>query len=391
MAAQIPLRAVKAVGGSATALTEFQDGDTISATWIGTSAVTASKIAASAVITAKINAGAVTSPKLGASAVTATKIAASAITFSKIASSNAASGRVLSYNPSSTSKLKWVAAGTGGGVSRLAEVTETVTHATSVASTGCLDSVDLGTSFGSIVRLRVYASLTAGQLVNWTGYINNGSGLSATATSFAYDGGSGTLDQNDYIQIDNEILKVTSNPTTTPLTCERGKKGTLAEYHDDNTLMVKCNHGLRISFYPDSNRKENECLFTLRGILTGKWTNDAAVSTGAHMIPLDADPTLLPDFGEGDLILIDDTADDLVTVQSVFGNVANATYDYSLSIYEAMATHVSGKPVYRVLQFDVPIPFALAGGTVLYYTVQVDQKIAANVPVTMKFLIDDYT
>jgi hypothetical protein len=89
----------------------------ITATKIAASAIITTKIKNSAVTASKINTGAVINAKLGASAVTSTKIAASTILFSKIAASNAASGRVLAYNPGSTSKLKWVDKGGGGGCS----------------------------------------------------------------------------------------------------------------------------------------------------------------------------------------------------------------------------------------------------------------------------------
>ena len=77
----------------------------------------------------------------------------------------------------------------------------------------------------------------------FTGYrINEGSGLSASATTLTIDTMSGdqvALNDNDRIMLGNndEIIRISDVDSTTALTIERGVDGSTAETHGDNSLI----------------------------------------------------------------------------------------------------------------------------------------------------------
>jgi len=64
--------------------------------------------------------------------------------------------------------------------------------------------------------------------------------VSTSATSISVASGAG-ITNNDYIQIDNEILQVTAGGGTTSLTVTRGQKGTTAATHLINVGVVDIN------------------------------------------------------------------------------------------------------------------------------------------------------
>jgi len=170
----------------------------------------------------------------------------------------------------------------------------------------------------------------------------------------------------------------------------RGAKGTVASFHDDNAMIYKANQGVKICLYPNSSYNQEEALVCWANNVTAKWTTNAAITAGDKWIPLTADPTLTPDLQDGEVLLIDDAADELCRGQTYLGSVAGATYDNSIFTRDALAAHDTTKSVYRVLQYDVPIPFAFASGTTLYLTVQIMEKITGTVNLSLLALLDKY-
>ena len=66
--------------------------------------------------------------------------------------------------------------------------------------------------------------------------VNNSGTVSATATSITA-GATVTLNKNEYIRINNEIMKVTADSTSTSMSVKRGQFGTTATSHTDSSIF----------------------------------------------------------------------------------------------------------------------------------------------------------
>ena len=286
-----------------------------------------------------------------------------------------------------------VSIGGGASVSQVTPTAVTIAHATTDAAAGKTASIDLTANHGMMTRLRFYADFTAGQQTAWSGLVNQANGYDPDDTSIAFDGAVGTLTAGDYVKWGEEICLVGGSGTiSTPMTLTRAQKGTTATYHPDNEQMVKLNDGIRLEFYPNSNYLPEERLFSWYGIMTGKWTTAAAISAGAQVLYTTADPSVVSDFGFDSLILIDDTTDEIARVASVFGDVANASFDKSIFVQGTLAAHDTTKTIYRVAEFDVPIPFKLASeATTLYVKMFVDEAITGTVTGTLEVVADKWS
>lgn len=282
----------------------------------------------------------------------------------------------------------------GAPLQRYTEVTKTITFTSATdAHIGDDDSIVLPVQTGRISRLRIRAGsashFKSGQQVSGTALVNDGTGIVPADTSIAYDNQSpaDAFAVDDYIKIDNEILFITADDGST-LTVTRARKDTLAEYHDDNATITKLNNGLRIAFYPNSSYNEEEKIFEWTDVNIAEFVTDAAITLNDEYLGLTTDPTLVTDFGIGDLILIDDTTDEVAMVQSVFGNMVAAAYDNTISVQAPLAAHAITKDVERLLQYDVPIPFKMDSGTTLYIRTNIDEKITEDITITITVLVD---
>jgi hypothetical protein len=284
-----------------------------------------------------------------------------------------------------------------GGGTTTAQVTPTaiaIAHETTDAAAGKTGSIDLTANHGQITRMRFYADFTAGQQVAWSGLVNNAAGYDHDDTSVAFDGAIGTLTAGDYVQWGEEICLVGGSGTiSTPATLTRGQKGTTATYHPDNEQMVKLNDGIRLEFYPNSDYKPAERIFVWNGIMTGAWTTSAAISSGAQVLFTTDSPAVVSDFGFDDLIIIDPAGTpEIARVAAVFGDVANNSFDKSIFVQGTLGAHDNTKPVYRVAEFDVPIPVKFAGtATTLYIKMFVDEKITGTVTGTLEVIGDKWS
>jgi hypothetical protein len=318
-----------------------------------------------------------------ARAPTANPVFTGTATFNIIAASGAISGSNLSGTNT-------------GDLSRLTEVSTTIAHATSDAGTGKTFSVNLLTGYGQIARLRLYTDYVAGWQTTSMGLVNNASGITDTATQIVYDGGTGTatLVANDYINVDGEIMLVTANTGTTSgtLNVTRAQKGTKGATHDDNATILKCNDGVRIEIYPNSALNSYERILRWDTNYTGVWTTDQATTANQCNLTFTTRPATLPDFGNGDVIYISDTASsEYCTVQAVYGDVAGTLYDDSITTQATLQfAHAITKSVYRVCELLIPIPYKLPTGTTLYGVMYVDEKISGTVNATLMILYDKW-
>gem|GEM_PF-5359892 len=287
------------------------------------------------------------------------------------------------------------ASGSAAAASQVTPAAVTIAHATTDAAAGKTATIDLTANHGMLTRLRFRADFIAGQQVAWSGLVNAANGYAPADTSIAFDGGVGTLTAGDYVKWGEEICLVGGSGTiTTPMTLTRAQKGTVAAYHPDNEQMVKCNDGIRLEFYPNSSYLPEERLFSWYGIMTGKWVTAAAISANATVFYTTTDPSVVSDFGFDDLVVIDPAGTpEFKRVAAVFGDVANNTYDKAVFVQGALAAHDNTKDVYRVHQFDVPIPVKFAtSATTLYVKMFVDEATpGGTVTGTLEVIADKWS
>jgi hypothetical protein len=264
-------------------------------------------------------------------------------------------------------------------------------HLTTDQDAGKAFTISSFPEHAQIKKISVRADFTAGQQSNTgSALINDGTGVAPADTSIVYDGDSPTdlFATDDQILIDSEWMDVTAvNTSTNTLTVTRGIKGTMAAYHDDNAVITKGNHGIRIVLFKDSSKKYSERIIELSSMMTYKGITDAAISANDDYFGLTAD---IQNLGNNDFLVIEDTADEICKVQNVNHNVVSATYDYTIFVQDDLAAHDITKNVKKLIIFDLDVPYSSGAGT-LYGTVFVDEKITATTNVKVEIETDSYT
>ena len=264
-------------------------------------------------------------------------------------------------------------------------------HLTTDQDAGKAFTISSFPTHAQIKKISVRADFTAGQQSNTgSALINDGTGVAPADTSIVYDGDSPTdlFAADDQILIDSEWMDVTAvNTSTNTLTVTRGIKGTMAAYHDDNAVITKGNHGIRVVLFKDSNKKYSERIIELSSMMTYKGVTDAAISANDDYFGLTAD---IQNLGNCDYLVIEDTAEEICKVQNVNHDVASATYDYTIFVQDDLAAHDITKNVKKLVIFDLDVPYSSGAGT-LYGTVFIDEKIAATVNVKVEIETDSYT
>lgn len=279
----------------------------------------------------------------------------------------------------------------GGGAITAESFSSSPVHLTTDQDAGKAFTIASFPTHAQIKKIRIRADFTAGQQSDTgSALINDGTGIAPADTSIVYDEDSPTdlFAVNDQIKIDSEWMDVTGVDTgTNTLTVTRGIKGTIAAYHDDNAIITKGNHGIRIVLFKDSSKKYSERIIELSSMMTYKGITDAAISENDDYFGLTAD---IQNLGNGDFLVIEDTAEEVCRVQNVNHDVASATYDYTIFVQDDLTAHDITKDVKKLIIFDLDVPYSSGAGT-LYGTVFVDEKIAATVNVKVEIETDSYT
>lgn len=238
-------------------------------------------------------------------------------------------------------------------------------------------SLPMGT-FNLLTKLKVCGHFTSHTGAIWTAAVNSGTGISPTATSIPYDGSAGTIATNDYIKIDNEIMKVTdANGGSSPLTVTRAVKGTRATYHDDNASIEKT-HGIRIEVYKSGTAYGSNLVYSKSNIHALSTTLRASITNGDYLAKLNADPS---GFTNMDEAIIDGN---IYSVNKLVGNVADDTYDNSIFTSDPINAADSSDPVYGVDVTDISAIGSGVWETDQYgylIRVSIDEHISSNVDV----------
>ena len=171
---------------------------------------------------------------------------------------------------------------TGGTTITAESFSETVAHATGDAGAGKAFTISSFPAHGQITAIRVRSDWTAGQQANvGSALVNDAGGILPTDLSITYDNAVANFAANDYTWLEDECVFISADSGTV-LTVTRGAKGTTAAFHDDNTTIVKANHGIRLVLYKDSNKSYSERIIELSSIMTYKGvTDDDILATGA--------------------------------------------------------------------------------------------------------------
>ena len=157
-----------------------------------------------------------------------------------------------------------------------------VVHLTTDADTGKEFTITSFPDHAQITKIRVRADWTAGQQSDTgSALVNDAGGILPTNTSITYDNAVANFAVGDYAWIDDECIYISADSGTV-LTVTRGKKGTVATFHDDNTTILKANHGIRLIIFKDANRNYAERIIELSSIMAFKGvTDDDILTTGA--------------------------------------------------------------------------------------------------------------
>ena len=170
-----------------------------------------------------------------------------------------------------------------GGTTITAEsFSESVAHLTTDADAGKAFTITSFPDHAQITAIRVRADWTAGQQADTgSALVNDAGGILPTDLSITYDNAVANFAANDYAWLEDECVFISADSGTV-LTVTRGAKGTSAVFHDDNTTIVKANHGVRLVLYKDTNRNYSERIIELSSIMTYKGvTDDDILITGA--------------------------------------------------------------------------------------------------------------
>ena len=171
---------------------------------------------------------------------------------------------------------------TGAGTTITAEsFSSAVAHLTTDADAGKSFTIPSFPDHAQITAIRVRADWTAGQQANTgSALVNDAGGILPTDLSIAYDNAVADFAANDYAWLEDECVFISADSGTV-LTVTRGAKGTVTAFHDDNTTIVKANHGVRLVLYKDTNRNYSERIIELSSIMTYKGvTDDDILATG---------------------------------------------------------------------------------------------------------------
>lgn len=345
-----------------------------------------------------------------------------------------------------------------GGSITAESFSESVAHLTTDADLGKPFTITSFPAHAQITAIRVRADFTAGQQANTgSALVNDAGGILPTDLSITYDNAVADFAANDYAWLEDECVFISADSGTV-LTVTRGAKGTTAAFHDDNTTIVKANHGIRLVLYKDSNKNYFERIIELSSIMTYKGvTDDDILVTGAltgtvtftnastavsgsgtafttevnvgSIIRLDADGTYVavasvtdntnlvlidvyPDtggagastrgdathfgltsdvqnLGHNDRLVIEDTVDEICSVQLINHDTVSAVYDFTISVQDVLAAHAVTKDVKKLMLYDLNT--AYDSGTTLYGTVFIDEKITGTVNVEVEVFTDSYT
>ena len=294
--------------------------------------------------------------------------------------------------PTSTGKFfkddgTWADPTTGGTTIVAESFNSSVAHLTTDADAGKEFTITSFPAHCQITKIRARADWTAGQQANTgSALVNNVSGILPAGTALAYDGAIADFAVGDYIWVDDECMRV-SVDSGTVLTVVRGLKGTVDAFHNDNTTIVKANHGIRLVVFKDSNRNYSERIIELSSIMTYKGVTDAAITATDDYFGLTAD---IQNIGHNDFIVIEDTVDEICRIQNVNHDTVSATYDYTIFVQDELAAHNITKDVKKLMVYDLDTPYD--SDTTLYCTIFVDEAEASStVNVDVEIFTDSYT
>jgi len=239
--------------------------------------------------------------------------------------------------------------------------------------------------YGNIKKLTIRGSYTCGTLYSWAAYASNLTGITPALGSIAFYGKTGTVIINDYVGIDNEIMRV-AGTTATYLTVTRGVKGTNKTYHEHAATITKMINGVRVHLYPNSFKKEVTKVLSLNNAFIYSGITSGSINVSGTVIRMTAAPRNLD---SDDYILVQDTIPETAIVQKTFGSARGAS-DNTIFVKGTLALHVSAKNVQKVITYDIPTPYKGSSNT-LYGHLYIDERLpAGTIGITLGITCDKF-
>ena len=233
--------------------------------------------------------------------------------------------------------------------------------------------------------LTIRGSYTCGTLYSWAAYASNLTGITPALGSIAFYSKTGTIIINDYVGIDNEIMRV-SGTAAAYLTVTRGVKGTNKTYHEHAATITKMINGVRIHLYPNSIKKETTKVLEFNNALIYSGITSGSINVSGTVIRMTATPKNLD---KNDYILVQDTTPETAVVQKTFGSVKGAS-DNTIFVMGTLALHVSAKNVQKLITYDILTPYKGSSNT-LYGHLYIDERLpAGTIGITLGITVDKF-
>jgi len=239
--------------------------------------------------------------------------------------------------------------------------------------------------YGNIKKLTIRGSYTCGTLYSWAAYASNLTGITPALGSIAFYGKTGTVIIDDYVGLDNEIMRI-SGTAGAYLTVTRGVKGTNPTYHEHAAVITKMINGVRVALYPNSFKKEATKVLELNNAFIYSGLTFGSINVSGTVIRMTAVPRNL---NSNDYILVQDTIPETAIVQKTFGSARGAS-DNTIFVKGTLALHVSAKNVQKVITYDIPTPYKGSSNT-LYGHLYIDERLpAGTIGITLGITCDKF-
>ena len=292
-------------------------------------------------------------------------------------------GKTLTYQSGT-----WVPETAGGATEGTYSTSFTFGSAQAIQDAGTAFTIGGFMTHGYIKEVKFRANYTAGTFSTVSGKINNASGILAAGTVVANDGRSGTFLIGDYIETENEVMRISGTVSPGTLIVSRAKKGSGAAFIDDNEDIVRLNTGFTLQLFKNTNTKKYEMPLQMSALMTAKGVTDASISSGNKRIELSAD---LKNVDNLDTIRIDDSASsEEALVQDNVGDCVSGAYDYNLYVYDALGSHASSITVEKICKYDIPSNYKSTAGTLYGRVHLMESHLGSNLSIDIDIKGDEF-
>lgn len=252
-------------------------------------------------------------------------------------------------------------------------------HNASDADTGKQFSISNFPTNCVIREIRLRSNFTAGLQPRQTRCtIMNPTGLLPTDTQIKLDTNwINSFAIGDYVFLEDENTEIAYisdiDNINNMLVVTRGVKGTVPAYHDYNTSIEIANSGLRLIIFKNSQKRYVDIIKSLHMLMTSSNIIKNPIVINDQIITFTKP---IHNVGQYDLLYINDSNPESVSVENVNNIVKNTIYNNTIFVADPMRSHVANTEVQKQNIYDIPISYY--GDSTLYCVIYVDEKIDSS-------------